>query len=114
MTEGAWLRGGGVAEERGGRAAIFIPARGPRRSQHEYRCFPHLQPAGEDDVQRQGLQVRPAAARGSFSGASARSGRPPGPLQTPAGAPGLFAWAWLGLLPCCNSPAPNLFPPLPS
>lgn len=101
--------GGGVAGGRGGRAAIFAPARSPRRSQHEYRCFPHLQPAGEDDLQRQGLQVRPAAARGFFPGTSACSGSPlPPPRQTPAGT----SWACLGLLPCFNSPAPNLFPPL--
>jgi hypothetical protein len=52
-------RGRGQGTGRGGRAAIFAPARGQRCSQHEHRRLPHLQPAGEDDVQRQGLQVRP-------------------------------------------------------
>lgn len=39
-----------------------LPPAGPAaRSHHEHRRLPHLQPPGEDDVQRQGLQVRPAA-----------------------------------------------------
>lgn len=86
VTEQAWPKGEGAWQGgRGGRAAIFAPARSPRRSKHEYRCFPHLQPAGEDDLQRQGLQVRPAAVRVFFPGTSARSGRLPHPPADPRG-----------------------------
>lgn len=41
----------------GPRARRHLPAQ-PRHRRHGQRLLPHLQPAGEDDLHRQGLQVR--------------------------------------------------------
>lgn len=67
----------------------FSPSPPPagRRRQHGERLVPHLQPAGEDDVQRQGLQVGPAPPAGlGDGGARARpvpASMPPGPAAGP-------------------------------
>lgn len=62
-----------------------IPSRRPpaARSHHEHRRLPHRQPAGEDDVQRQGLQVRLRLAPGAPNAAPAPAAQPhPLPAST--------------------------------
>lgn len=100
--EGAWLGGGEVAPPYSLPPAARGAASMSTAAFHISNLLEKMTSSDKD------FRCALRRSGSSFQGPQPVLVASPTPLQTPAGT----SWACLGLLPCCNSPAPSLFPPL--